>query len=279
MKTTIAFVLTAFAAMAGLSACEGKEMDKQTTQAQSFHQNKEINWQKLAGKKMYFGHQSVGNNILEGVRDILKDNPSAKLHIVETESHPDIAAGTLAHSSVGKNNDPISKIEDFRAKIDNGLGNNVDMAFFKFCFVDIDSRTDINGFFEKYRGTMAELKAKYPGTTFVHCTVPLLRKENVSFKTWVKRLVGKGDGFFDNRHNKARNEFNTLLMNEYQGKEPVFDLAGLSSTYPDGSRESFTMNAKEYYALVPDYTDDGGHLNQIGRKIVAEQFLIFLASI
>jgi len=29
----------------------------------------------------------------------------------------------------------------------------------------------------------------------------------------------------------------------------------------------------------PDYTDDGGHLNERGRKIVAEQLLIFLSNL
>ncbi len=280
MKSTIIiFFLTVLAATAGITACKGQEMDEETTKVQSSHQNREIDWQVLAGKKIYFGHQSVGNNILEGVRDILQESSPGVLTIAETHKHPDIAAGTLAHSAVGKNDDPLSKIESFRTRIENGLGGNVDIALFKFCFVDIDSRTDVNVLFEKYRDTMAELKTKYPRTTFAHCTVPLLGKEKVSLKSWVKRLLGKSDGFFDNRHNKARNEFNALLVKEYQGKEPVFDLAGVSSTYPDGSREMFTFNGAEYYALVPAYTDDGGHLNKTGRKVVAEQFLLFLADI
>ena len=271
--------LLAILIMIGAAACEGNDMKEQEDQRQALLKNKEINWQKISGKKTYFGHQSVGNNLLDGVRDILKENPSAKLNIIETERHSDITAGNLAHSSVGKNNDPMSKIEDFLDKIDNGLGNNVDIAFFKFCFVDIDSRTDISGFFEKYRSTMAELKERYPETTFAHCTVPLLRKEEKSLKNWVKGFLGKEGGFFDNRHNRARNEFNELLMNEYQGKEPVFDLAGVTSTHPDGSRETFAIRSSKYFALVPDYTDDGGHLNLVGRKIAAEQFLVFLSEI
>lgn len=279
MRKLFTVLLAVIVIIVGTTACERNEMKKQENQRQSLLRDKEINWQVISGKKIYFGHQSVGNNLLEGVRDILKENPSAKLHILETDSHSDITAGTLAHSSVGKNNDPISKIEDFQAKMDNGLGNNVDIAFFKFCFVDIDSRTDINGFFEKYRATMAELKKRYAKTTFAHCTVPLLRKEEFSLKTWVKQFMGKEGGFFDNRHNRARNEFNELLMNEYQGNEPVFDLAGVTSTHPDGSRETFTMGSRKYFALVPGYTDDGGHLNLTGRKIAAERLLVFLSGI
>jgi len=265
--------------MLGIPACERNDMKEQENRRQTLLRDKEISLQSVSGKKIYFGHQSVGNNLLEGVRDILKENPSAKLNILETDSHSDISVGTLAHSSVGKNNDPVSKIEDFQAKMDAGLGNNVDIAFFKFCFVDIDSHTDIDSFFEKYRATMAELKKRYPKTTFAHCTVPLLRKEEFSLKNWVKQFMGKEGGFFDNRHNRARNEFNELLINEYQGKDPIFDLAGVTSTHPDGNRETFTVGSKKYFALVPDYTEDGGHLNPTGRRIAAEQFLVFLSGI
>jgi hypothetical protein len=31
--------------------------------------------------------------------------------------------------------------------------------------------------------------------------------------------------------------------------------------------------------MVPEYTTDGGHLNEIGRKKIAEQFLILLAKL
>jgi lysophospholipase L1-like esterase len=31
--------------------------------------------------------------------------------------------------------------------------------------------------------------------------------------------------------------------------------------------------------MVPEYTDDGGHLNEKGRKRVAEQMLIILAEV
>jgi lysophospholipase L1-like esterase len=39
------------------------------------------------------------------------------------------------------------------------------------------------------------------------------------------------------------------------------------------------MDGKTYYHLVPDYTNDGGHLNETGRKLVAEQLLLTIAAI
>ena len=40
-----------------------------------------------------------------------------------------------------------------------------------------------------------------------------------------------------------------------------------------------TLYRKNYYSLVPEYTNDGAHLNELGRKIVAEGLLNLLASI
>ena len=78
--------------------------------------------------------------------------------------------------------------------------------------------------------------------------------------------------------NIKRSEFNDRLREEYGTKEFLFDLATLESTYPDGSKAIFKDSGKTYYHMVPDYTDDGGHLNERGRKIIAENLLIFLAN-
>ena len=94
----------------------------------------------------------------------------------------------------------------------------------------------------------------------------------------VKKLTGKKE-FWEYDHNVARNKFNDLLKREYAGKESVFDLAKIESTYPDGRRETFKRKDKRFYSLVHDYTHDGAHLKELGRKKVAEQFLIFLANL
>ena len=69
-----------------------------------------------------------------------------------------------------------------------------------------------------------------------------------------------------------------MLRKQYDGKEPLFDLAKIESTLTDGMRLSYKKDGKSIFALIPDYTHDGGHLNEYGRKIVAEQLLIYLAS-
>lgn len=77
--------------------------------------------------------------------------------------------------------------------------------------------------------------------------------------------------------NIKRNELNELIRQEYAGKEPLFDIAAIESTLPDGSRAFFSDHGKVYDYLSPDYSSDGGHLNPEGRRRVAEQLLITLA--
>jgi len=64
----------------------------------------------------------------------------------------------------------------------------------------------------------------------------------------------------------GRGEFNRLLRERY-AEDPIFDLAAVTSTYPDGRRETFTLDGKTYESLVPAYTDDGGHLNAVGAVV------------
>jgi len=232
-------------------------------------------WENLAKKKIFFGHQSVGENIMSGIDDLTKTNPGIRLHVLDTEDPSDFSSGVFALYPIGQNENPESKIQDF-VRIMQGIGGKVDIAFFKFCFVDINSGIDVQKLFTDYKNTMSMLTKKYPQTTFIHCTVPLLRKTKNTPKSFLKKVLGKEDGFFDNSHNIARNAFNELIRKEYQGKAPIFDVADAESTYPDGSRETFTAMGKTYYSLVPEYTDDGGHLNSVGRKRVAGQLLLVL---
>jgi len=51
----------------------------------------------------------------------------------------------------------------------------------------------------------------------------------------------------------------------------------LSQHIKTDQRSFFRKGNQIYFTLIPEYTDDGGHLNTLGRKIVAEQLLIFLA--
>jgi hypothetical protein len=149
--------------------------------------------------------------------------------------------------------------------------------------VDVTAETDAEKVFAEYRNTMSRLQKRYPKTTFIHVAVPLTSKLTgmggliKKTKDLVKKVIGRHVyGYHDN---VKRNQFNEMLGKEYDGKEPVFDLAKIESTFPDGRRSSFTKDGKTYYCLAPDYTYDGGHLNELGRKIAAQQLLLLLASL
>ena len=88
-----------------------------------------------------------------------------------------------------------------------------------------------------------------------------------------------GRPVFGYHDNIKRGQFNDMLRKQYDGKEPVFDLAKIESTLPDGRRVTFTKDGMTYYSMVPDYTYDSGHLNELGRKIAAEQLLLPLANL
>jgi hypothetical protein len=78
-------------------------------------------------------------------------------------------------------------------------------------------------------------------------------------------------------HNIKRNEYNQMLISKYQGIDPIFDLAKVESTLPNGQRTTFKFGDKSYYALANQYTSDGGHLNEIGRYYAAKELLKVLS--
>ena len=251
-------------------------MAEKATEFSTIKDVPESAWKKLADKKIYFGHQSVGFNILAGVRDIMTENPLIKLNIVETHDPADFETPLFAHSKVGSNTKPKSKIDAFANVLEKGIGEKADIAFFKFCYVDFHNNTNIEELFNQYKNSVSLLKKKFPQVKLIHSTVPLTSQQTGP-KAWIKKMTGKPiRGYEDNI---KRNRFNEFIRTEYEGKDPIFDLAKMESTFPDGKRSSFSEDGMSYYTMVQDYTDDGGHLNETGRKIVAEQLLIFLANI
>ena len=269
--------LTIFLLSTLLIGCNGGDMQEKKGSFPFIKDIPDSEWKKLSEKKIYFGHQSVGFNIIDGIKDVIKENPQIKLNIVETSDPSKFNTPLFAHSRVGKNIDPKSKIDAFANFMENGIGNMADIAFFKFCYVDVTARTDVERVFADYRNTISRLRESYPGTMLIHVTAPLTVTKT-TFKTWIKKIIRK-KYIWEYDDNIKRNQFNELLKKEYNRKEPIFDLSKIESTFPDGTRSSFTKDGRAYYSLVSEYTHDGGHLNEKGRKIVAEQLLILLADL
>jgi hypothetical protein len=228
----------------------------------------------LAKRRIFFGHQSVGYNIVDGVREIAARNSTTPFRIAESRDLPPAPVAGFFHAPVGRNTDPVGKIRDFDQVVRHGTG--IDIAFMKFCFVDFDEKTDVDAVFGEYKAALAKLEKDFPATTFVHLTVPLTSPEK-GIRPALKRLLGRSvRGDLDNL---ARERFNTLIRREYGNREPLFDLAYFESTSAKGSRASGAVHGEKYYVLRDEYTSDGGHLNEEGRRSIAGQLLIFLASL
>jgi len=236
-------------------------------------------WEKLAGKKIYFGHQSVGYNIMDGITDVISGRDDISLNIVESRESSVFDQPVFAHSQVGKNMDPASKVKGFIDIMDAGAGEKVDIAFFKFCYIDIMRDSDPQKIFNLYREALEELEKRYPETKFLHVTIPLRSTPKGierNLKQSIKLLIGK-PGVLDD--NIKRERYNTLLRNTYSETGALFDLALIETINPDGFRCYAVKGEEKVHVMVPEYTEDGGHLNNQGKKKIAEQMLISLANI
>lgn len=124
--------------------------------------------QQVASRRIFFGHQSVGANILDGVNEV----SAGKLRIREGRTSALLASPGFLHARIGQNESSRSKVADFEAALAS-LGGAVDIAFFKFCSVDFTAQTDVEALLADDLATLHRLEAKHPKVTFVHLTVPL----------------------------------------------------------------------------------------------------------
>lgn len=228
----------------------------------------------LSQRTIFFGHQSVGRNILDGLISLSKDYPGIDLEALEFTGG--IQKGAFLHAPIGKNMDPESKIQGFVQYMQQGVGGQVDIAFFKFCYVDITSQTDVDKLFHQFQEAMDDLANAYPDTLFLHTTVPLTIVQTGP-RAWVKRIIGRPLGGYAD--NIQRNRYNTLLKQHYQAKAPIFDLAMVESIRPDGKLNSFHHKGNSFHALVPEYASDGRHLNETGARLAAAEMIAVLSKV
>ena len=230
----------------------------------------------LSAKTLYFGHQSVGKNMLDGVGEIITNDGRVKVEIVETRSKNDLSSPVFAHFYVGENTNPVGKINDFAVMLNSGAGSEIDIAFMKLCYLDFDASTNVLDVFQSYVDAAKQIQKNNPETTLVHFTCPLTTVQS-GIKAAIKRVIGRD--VWGEKENIKRQEYNELMRDTFVGKEPLFDIAQIESTRIDGSRLEASSNGVSYYYLADEYTYDGGHLNETGRRIVAANFIRFIAAL
>lgn len=225
-----------------------------------------------ADTRVFFGHQSVGGNVIAGMEELYAARGLGTPQIVESGKPLTGRTAVFEHAFIGSNGDPSGKIREFDAIIRGGVGNRVDVALMKLCYVDITSKTDVDAVFGEYRTTMAKLQRDHPDVTFLHVTTPITTERSMAARA--KALVGRGDNFAP-ENNAARERYNALLRQEYG--DSVFDLAAIQSTTPDGGRVEGSVDGQLYYAMYDGYASDPGHLNQEGSRIAAEALMGLIA--
>jgi hypothetical protein len=233
-----------------------------------------MKWDALSTKKIFFGHQSVGQNIIDGIKAVMDSNSAIRLNIRQTSDPGDMADAIFAHAPIGLNMDPKSKVDDFRRILESGVGQIADIAMFKFCFIDITRTTDIESLFNYYNEIITNLERTYPRLRIITFTVPLTNMPT-GIKPIIKRILGMMPPYKDD--NKRRNIFNIKIRNRF-GRS-VFDIAEAEATLTEGKKTSFRDGNEAYELLNPAYTSDGGHLNMLGRQIVAIDLLLYLLSL
>lgn len=215
---------------------------------------------RTAGRQhVFFAHQSVGANLLAAMPGLYAERG--------------LPVPAIQDVAIGENGDPLGKVADFDSRIRGGVGDEVDVALMKFCYVDIDSRTDVKQVFATYRDTLAALQRDYPDVTFLHVTTPLTTDPGMRAR--VKKLLGR-DPHTGPADNLARERMNELMRAEYPA-DRLFDLAAVESTKPDGERSTGTSGGRRYYSLWDGYAADAGHLNTAGATVASAHLLGLIA--
>jgi hypothetical protein len=228
---------------------------------------------KVSRTKVFFGHQSVGMNVLNGVPAVYSAHGAAAPAIREICALAGENGGFIGHAFIGENGNPLLKIRDFAVRLRSGVGRQAEVAMMKLCYADITADTDTGALFAAYREAIASLERDLPEVTFVHVTVPLMtvRGPLAMLKGLLTRSSRTGPP-----QNVARERLNDLIRREYAGSH-LFDLAAVESTRPDGSRATSMYQGQQCRRLYGGYAADTGHLNAEGSRIAATAWLAAVA--
>lgn len=227
----------------------------------------------LADQKVYFGHQSVGNNIVDGVQQ-WEEETGMDLSMELSRDFASVSQISFVHFMVGTNRDPRGKVDDFVTLVDQIPEQENAIAFFKFCFADFHESTDVDDLFVYFREKMLYLKDKHTNIHFLVSTVPAMAVQK-GWRALAKKVLGRAP--YGYLQNIKLFEFNRKILSEFDGILPVFDLAGIEVTRPDGTMETYRYKGSDYPCMPDYYASDYGHLNDFGAKTVSYNLLAFLA--
>jgi hypothetical protein len=121
----------------------------------------------------------------------------------------------------------------------------VDLVLDKLCYIDQDANPMV------YVNLMALLSAQYPSTIFVYATIPLTTAEDSD--------------------NRKRNNYNNAVRAWSATNDAVlFDIADIEAHDTNNILQFFIYNGVTNQKMWAPYSNDGGHLNTLGRQRVAK---------
>ncbi|MBK8943322.1 MAG: hypothetical protein IPM79_38410 [Polyangiaceae bacterium] len=202
---------------------------------------------RLKTARIFFGHQSVGNNLIEAAKGL---GYTFKYAL----RGADLAAMGLSEAPVADNRDPLRKVKSFaELLVKEKIGERADLAGFKLCYVDFEDQGKTGGLEKAYATRISELRLAYPQLKFFHVTPPLTT-DNAGF-------------------NKQRLAFGDFLKKTYSEQDIVIDLAAVESQLPDGT--PCTLGG--HRSLCSQYASDNGHLKGDGATRGAKVLLYAFA--
>jgi hypothetical protein len=199
---------------------------------------------RIKAARVFFGHQSVGMNVLEGAAAL-------GFGFDQVGGAADYQRPRLGHAFIDSNGAPLQKMSSFEGFVSRLAG--VELAAMKLCWVDFDGNTDVAKLQAAYVETVNRIVDTQPKLRLVHVTTPL-----------------KTGGPANNETRLAHGEW---MKNTYRGKAVVLDLAAIQSTNPDGT----ACLSGGVRALCPRYASDDGHLNAEGRARAARALLVAIS--
>lgn len=226
-------------------------------------------WQRVAQLRVLFAHQSVGGNIVDGIR---REAAAKKIPLVLTESRGALPGAGIQHFLVGRNEDPEGKLTDFQSVV-NGEGAAPDVALLKFCFIDFTQDVNPTQLAQHYIADLDQLARAHPETVFLPATSPLTTVQTGP-KAWLKKLLGKDPGGY--AANARRHAFNAAVRSRYGNDPRLFDIAKLES---GAGRSAVDADGTRVEVLDPALTTDGGHLNEAGERLLGNALIAHLAAV
>jgi hypothetical protein len=210
----------------------------------------------IGQQRWFFSHASVGGNMVAGLGDLHGSNPTRFQLVTSSVGYnsgemrandPPVttAAGTVYECD--RSNPGWSAkytIFDNSVRTSGWRLDSVDVAMDKLCYIDENANVTT------YLATMTALEAAYPATVFVYTTMPLTTSEGSD--------------------NVLRNDYNTAVRAHCLTNGCLlFDLADMEAHEASGTPCTFITGPDTYQKLCDGYTDDGGHLNSVGRQRIA----------